>query len=55
MATEVEKKETKKEEKTVTESTWKRLIKIAEFRMVLYVVPVALVLLVISLLLNANK
>jgi hypothetical protein len=54
MATEVEKKATVSK-KTVTESTWKRLIKVAEFRMVLYVIPVALILLVVSLLLNANK
>lgn len=54
MATEVEKTKTDGE-KTVTESTFKRLMKVAEFRMVLYVIPVALILLVISLLLNANK
>jgi len=54
MATEVEKKEIDGK-KTVTESTWKRLMKVAEFRMIIYVIPVALVLLVISLLLNSNK
>jgi len=50
MATEVEKKN--EETKTVTETTWKRLMKIAEFRMLVYIVPVALVLLVIALLLR---
>ena len=51
MATEVEKKETQGE-KPVTESTWKRLMKIGEFRMLVYIIPVALVLLVIALLLK---
>jgi len=51
MATEVEKKETEGEN-TVTESTWKRLMKVGEFRMVIYVVPIALIVLVISYLLG---
>ena len=51
MATEVEKKETEGE-KTVTESTWKRLMKVGEFRMVVYVVPVALVVLLLAYLLG---
>jgi cell division protein FtsL len=50
-ANEVEKKEIDGE-KTVTESTWKRLMKIGEFRMLIYVIPVALVLLVVALLLG---
>ena len=50
MATEVEKKN--EETITVTESTWKRLMKIGEFRMLIYVIPVALVLLVVALLLG---
>ena len=50
-ANEVEKKEIDGEE-TVTESTWKRLMKIGEFRMLIYVIPVALVLLVVALLLG---
>ncbi len=50
MATEVEKKN--EETKTVTESTWKRLMKIGEFRMLIYVIPVALVVLLLALLLG---
>ncbi len=34
---------------------WKGLLKVTEVRMLLYVIPVALVLLVISLILKANK
>lgn len=34
---------------------WKGLLKVPEVRMLLYVIPVALVLLVVSLLLNGNK
>jgi hypothetical protein len=49
MATEVEKKETKS-----TETKGKGLLAIAEVRMLLYVIPVALTLLVIALLLKAN-
>ncbi len=48
MATEV-KKET---EETVTKGKGKGLLEIAEVKMLLYVIPVALVLLVISLLLS---
>ena len=50
MATEVEKKN--EETKTVTESTWKRLMKIGEFRMLIYVIPVAFVVLLLALLLG---
>lgn len=50
-ANEVEKKEIEGE-KTVTETTWQRLMKVAEFRMVIYVVPVAIVLLVLALILG---
>jgi hypothetical protein len=51
MATEVENKE-QKSEKTVTESTWKRLMKVAEFRMLLYVIPAALIVFTIAMLLG---
>jgi hypothetical protein len=34
---------------------WKGLLKVTEVRMLLYVVPVALILLIISLVLKANK
>jgi hypothetical protein len=51
MATEVEKKETGTE-KTVTETTWQRLMKVGEFRMVIYVIPVALIALVLALILG---
>jgi hypothetical protein len=34
---------------------WRGLLKVTEVRMLLYVIPVALVLLVISLILRANK
>lgn len=50
-ANEVEKKETEGE-KTVTESTWKRLMKIGEFRMLIYVIPVALIVLALAFLLG---
>jgi hypothetical protein len=51
MATEVEKKETNTE-KTVTESTWKRLMKVAEFRMLVYVIPAAIILFIVASLLG---
>lgn len=48
MATEVEKKETEiKEPKKKT-----NLMEVAEFKMLIYVIPVALVLLVVALLLG---
>ena len=50
MATEVEKKV---EEKS-TEKKKKGLLEIAEVRMLLYVIPVALILLVVALLLKSN-
>jgi len=34
---------------------WKGLLKVTEIRMLLYVIPVAVILLVISLLFKANK
>jgi hypothetical protein len=34
---------------------WKGLLKVTEVRMLLYVIPVGLILLIISLLLKANK
>jgi len=34
---------------------WKGLLKVTEVRMLLYVVPVGLILLIISLILKANK
>jgi len=34
---------------------WKGLLKVTEIRMLLYVIPVGLILLVISLVLKANK
>jgi hypothetical protein len=54
MATEVKKDVKKVEEKTATEPKGKGLLKIAEVRMLLYVIPVALILLAISLLLKSN-
>ncbi len=48
MSTEVEKKEAE------TKPKGKGLLQVAEFRMLLYVIPVALILLVISLLLKSN-
>lgn len=66
MSAEVEKKEEKI--KTIEEMEaefvepeiepvkgWKGLLKVTEVRMLLYVIPVALILLVISLALKANK
>lgn len=66
MATEVEKKE--ENLKSVEEMEqdfiepeiepvkgWKGLLKVTEIRMLLYVIPVGLILLVISLVLKANK
>jgi len=50
-ANEVEKKETDGE-KTVTESTWKRLMKIGEFRMLIYVIPVGLIVLLLAFILG---
>ena len=54
MATEVKTKaeETKKKSEGVTESKGKGLLKVAEVRMLIYIIPVALVLLVIALLLK---
>jgi hypothetical protein len=55
MSTEV-KKEKKIEEPTAEPVTgMKKLLQIAEVRMLLYVIPVALVLLVVALLLNSAK
>lgn len=48
MATEVEKKATE----TETKPKGKGLLQIAEVRMLLYVIPVALIMLIISLLLK---
>lgn len=48
MSTEVE----KKPEEATNETTWKKLMKVAEFRMLLYVIPVGLVVLVLALLLG---
>ncbi len=66
MSAEVEKKEEKV--KTIEEMEaefvepeiepvkgWKGLLKVTEIRMLLYVVPVALILLIISLVFKANK
>lgn len=50
MSTEVEKKATE----TETKPKGKGLMQVAEFRMLLYVIPVALVLLVVALLLKSN-
>jgi hypothetical protein len=50
MATEVE----KKEKETETKPKGKGLLQIAEVRMLLYVIPVAIIMLIISLLLKAN-
>jgi len=50
MAAEVEKKATE----TETKPKGKGLMQVAEVRMLLYIIPVALILLVISLLLKAN-
>jgi len=49
MATEVENKAA---EAPKTETKWQSLMKIAEFRMLLYVIPVGLVVLVLALLLG---
>jgi hypothetical protein len=57
MSAEVKKasKEIKTEEpKAEEEKGFKALLKIAEVRMLLYVIPVALVLLVVALLLNGK-
>jgi hypothetical protein len=66
MSTEVEKKEEKV--KTIEEMEaefvepeiepvkgWKGLLKVTEIRMLLYVIPVALILLIVSLVLKANR
>lgn len=56
MSAEVEKKEeTIEEPKIEPVKSGKGLLQIAEVRMLLYVIPVALVLLVVALLLNGNK
>lgn len=52
MSDEVEKKE---EAKNETNKGAKGLLQIAEVKMLLYVIPVALVLLVVALLLSGNK
>lgn len=49
MSAEVEKKEV---EAPKTESKFQSLMKIAEFRMLIYVIPVAIVILVLALLLG---
>ena len=51
MSTEVEKKATETPE---PKSKGKGLLQIAEVRMLLYVIPVALILLVVALLLKSN-
>jgi hypothetical protein len=48
MSTEVE----KKTEETKNETKFQKLMKIAEFRMLFYVIPVGLVVLVLALLLG---
>ena len=54
MSAEVEKKEEAVEPTTETKKGFKGLLQIAEVKMLLYVVPVALVLLVIALLLRTK-
>jgi len=48
MSTEVE----KKAEETKNETTWQKLMKVAEFRMLIYVIPVAAIITVIAILLG---
>ena len=48
MSTEVE----KKTEETKNETKWQKLMKVAEFRMLIYVIPVAAIITVIALLLG---
>lgn len=52
MATEEVKKDVEETQETATNSKYKGLMAIAEVRMLVYVIPVALVLLVVALLLG---
>ena len=45
--------EVKKVEEGEKESTWKRLMKVSEFRMMLYIIPVAIILFIVASLLRA--
>lgn len=55
MSAEVEKKVTTEEPKSEPVKGIKGLLQVAEVKMLLYVIPVALILLVVALLLNGNK
>lgn len=55
MSKEVRTEKTTEEPKVEEKKGLKALLQIAEVRMLLYVIPVALVLLVVALLLNAAK
>jgi hypothetical protein len=55
MSAEVKKETPIEEPKTEPVKGFKGLLQVAEIRMLLYIIPVALVLLVVALLLNASK